>query len=248
MSATSINSWIGVVASLSGLIVGLVTALWVYTKFVLERGLLPPVQFWLGCKAFGLQGGKTPLEIDIHLKNLGTATLIATNIRIDIRYLTDSDPIEPSLTEKPAALFGQLRFSRSLKAEMVEQSGLEVAPEPKRKKLRDGDPPDTAKEHRGLSIIGHDTFVQAKVDQTYTFVTAVPAGTRYVLVWSTFDYAQRPKPLQNTVLWISRRLGLIQFTLAHATEGHTTQQVYELKDGTIVSAQSAITDQVTSAN
>jgi hypothetical protein len=231
VAANSLTPWIAIVASLSGLIVGLVTALWAYTKFILERGLLPPTQFWVECRALGCHTGQTPLEIVIHLHNIGSATLIATDIRLDIRYLTDADSLQPWLRAKPEALFGQLTFPWSLKAEMVKQSGRPAAPEPKHKeapKATRGDEPP-----RGFSVMPHDSFVQAKVDQTYTFVTTVPESTRYLLVWAQFAYAQSPKPLPSLMLWISRRLGLIQFTLAHATKPHTTQSVFWLDGGKV---------------
>ena len=68
------------------LIAGAVVALWAYTKYVLERGLLPPVQFDVDCTDIVVSEGKRILEFLIHLKNVGTATLVARNIRLDIRY------------------------------------------------------------------------------------------------------------------------------------------------------------------
>jgi len=74
----------------------------------------------------------------------------------------------------------------------------------------------------------YDTFIQSGIDQRYAFQTAVPDSTTYVLVWSSFEYAQSPRAIQRVMLWLSRRLGLIQFTLKHVAEPHTTERMYKL--------------------
>ena len=78
---------IGLASGILSSIAVLVTAFWVYIKFVVERGLLPPSDFTVQCTAVGDQGGKTILEILLHIKNLGASTLIVSNLRLDVRYL-----------------------------------------------------------------------------------------------------------------------------------------------------------------
>jgi len=70
---------------------GLVTALWVYTKYLLERGFLPPVRFYVTAKKLGKIDKENIIDIKIHLHNIGSATLIARNIRLDLRYLKSTD-------------------------------------------------------------------------------------------------------------------------------------------------------------
>jgi hypothetical protein len=160
-------------------------------------------------------------------------------MRLDIRYLTQADSLQPSLKAKPAALFGQLNFTRSLKAEMVERSGLPAAPEPNRKDVTKTTRDKNERPQRGFSVMGHDTFVQAKVDQTYTFVTAVPESTHYLLVWAEFEYAQKsqatPKrnPVDQPQPWID------PIYTPHATDPHTTQGAYALEAGAVVAADRA---------
>jgi hypothetical protein len=229
MGTNSVQYWIGVVASLSGLVIGLVTALWAYTKFVVERGLLPPVEFWTDCRALGTQAGQRLLEISVHLKNVGNTTLIATDIRVDILYLTREDKVELSVDESKAILFGRLRFTHSLRKDLLAQAKLRALPSPPRTKGAGHGSTDGAGPRRdAFYVMPYDTFVQSHIDQVYTFATAVPSSTSHVLIWSSFRYAQRPKPVQTAVLWVSRRLGLIQFTLAHATAPHTTERVFEI--------------------
>jgi hypothetical protein len=243
----SLTPWIAAVASLSALIIGLVTALWAYTKFIVERGLLPPTQFEIECNPAGTQHGVTLLEIILHLRNLGSSALIASNIRVDVRYLKSDDV--PGLvyldgTETTEAerrrkrrLFGRVDFSRSLRQELEEMRLTESAggepiavaqpadePRKKPRQQRNGRQTET----RGFSVMAHDTFIQSGVDQQYAFQTAVPGSTTYVLVWSSFEYAQSPKALQRAMLSVSRRLGLVQFTLMHVVEAHTTERVFKL--------------------
>ena len=87
----SILSLLKNITLLFSLISGLVTALWVYTKYVLERGFLPPVEFSLTGKKVGTVNDKNIIDIKIHLHNIGSATLIARNIRLDLRYLKSTD-------------------------------------------------------------------------------------------------------------------------------------------------------------
>jgi hypothetical protein len=209
MSIDTLKPWIEVIASLSALIIGLVTALWAYTKFILERGLLPATDFTLECNVLGRQGDKTLLEIILHLKNIGSSVLIANDIRVDIRYLESA----PRLSAKQK-LLGRAEFPKSVLDELLKD-----VPEDEREGLKTG---------RGFSVMPYDSFVQSGVDQRYTFPTAVPASATYALVWSSFRYAQKPKAMQRAALAVSRRLGLVQFTLRHVTKPHTTERVFKL--------------------
>lgn len=209
MNLDAVQQWLGLLSSAAALLIGLVTALWAYTKYILERGLLPPAQFDVDCRFVGSQGSKKLLEILVHLKNLGTSTLIASDIRVDVLYLSDAD--KPSLFEDAAkSTFGRLQFPHSLQRELRKGAAL------------DGE--------RGIRLVSYDTFVQPEVDQVYTLITAIPETTSYVLVWSSFRYAQHPALMSRFVLFVSRRLGLIQYSLSHAREPHTAERVFRLTE------------------
>jgi hypothetical protein len=246
---TSLTQWIAAISSLSALIIGLVTALWAYTKFIVERGLLPPVQFDIECNSVGGQLGVTLLEIILNIRNCGSSTLIITNIREDIRYLRDDevphlihlDGTETTAEEKRrrSTLFGRINFTGSLRRDLEllnptqsdEKDSLESPRAPDQKKKAIIPPKQRAqgkKATRGFSLIPRDTFVQPGIDQQYAFQTAVSASTAYILVWASFEYAQSPRAVQRVMIWLSRRLGLIQFTLQHVTEPHTTERVFKL--------------------
>jgi hypothetical protein len=254
---SSITPWIAIISSLSALIIGLVTALWAYTKFIVERGLLPPTQFEIECNVLGTQHDVTLLEIILHLKNRGSSALIAMNIRLDIRYLEREQVPElgyPEGTEtkdeaeRKGLMFGRVLFPRSVRRELERKSR-----SPRTEPLKDAVPSATqqearrwwsvgakqrrknrnkreprGRERRGFSVMPHDSFVQPGIDQQYTFETAVPSSTSYILAWASFEYAQSPKLVQRAMLWLSRRLGLIQFTLRHVREPHTIERVFKL--------------------
>lgn len=210
---------IQILTGLVSLVASFILALWAYTKFVIERGLLPPVQFDIECRSLDIVKDQRIIEVLIHLKNLGSATLVAQNIRLDIKYLESGD-VAPKLFSE-GKLAGRLDFPRSL-IKKLRVSPDDLAPPVHPSK------PDT-KTHgkqRGFSVMPYDTIVRPAVDQLYTFVTAIPADAAILLAWSSFQYAQRPSKLQNIVLRISRSLGLIQYSLQHIHEPHKVERAF----------------------
>ena len=197
------------------------------------------------------------LDVGLHLKNLGSSTLVARNLRLDIRYrngelggasfqrklakgLFRRGPAG-TLSLKGRGREGRLVFPGSLAedlglgGEAVEAGnprslGIKVtgkkkekAPPPVKKKA---DPPP-----RGWPVLSVNAFVQPGVDQRFGFVTALPAGVSMVLLWGAFEYAQQPSLLQRCLLWLSRQLGLVQFTLDHIERPHSVERVFEVGDG-----------------
>jgi hypothetical protein len=214
----------------ASLLIVSVGALWAYTRYALERALLAPTQFTI--EASSLKDGSGPIvfEVLVHLKNVGTASLIVRNIRLDIRYLTTEDRLT-NVADAGSVMFGRLFFEHQLRRDIMADVPASM-PADRSAALPVGQsnpkkhgPPSTG---RGFLIVPHDTFVQAGVDQIYTFVTSLERTCRFVLAWASFEYAQSPSRLQRGVLWISRRLGLIQYTLQHATAPHTVERVFRV--------------------
>ena len=135
--------------------------------------------------------------------------------------VTSSDPQDP--------LLGKLYFGGSLRKELAVGSWHDTI-DAEAVRRRKPTTKTRALEGRGFLLLDDDTFVQAGVDQSYTFVTALPEGCRYVLVWASFQYAQRPRGLQSFLVGLSRRLGLIQYTLEHVTEPHTVERLVPLPE------------------
>lgn len=195
---------------------GLVAALWAYTKFVLERGILAPAQLDMKAAVTDTIGGWRLLEVTINIRNVGSSTLVASDLRADIRYLGSSDSIE--LFDVPAS---NARYGRA------------VFPHSVRRQVRAGsaNPPSSPEgDGRGFLVVDHDTFVQANVNQPYTFVTRIPDTARFLLLFASFRYAQRPRRLARVLLRLSRRLGLIQYTLDHVREPHTVERLVDVHD------------------
>lgn len=86
-----VKFWVEIGAAIAVIIGTVIGGIWAYTKYVLEKSLLPPVQFFAECKNLGCHGDKKLLEVVVHIKNLGSHTLVARNIRVDILYLDKSD-------------------------------------------------------------------------------------------------------------------------------------------------------------
>ena len=93
-------------------------ALWAYTKFVVERRLLPPVEFTIDCNILGKQEGKFLVEILFRLKNVGNSTLVATDIKARIRYINVNEEVKVfSDTSKPT--FAHVAFPYSYSKEVL---------------------------------------------------------------------------------------------------------------------------------
>jgi hypothetical protein len=215
MDGNAVKTWVDIVSGIITLVAGLVVALWAYTRFVLERGLLPPVQFDIDCTVAGRQRGHIILEIAPHLHNVGAATLVARQMRVDVRYLDAADAAD-AVPDPTRSTFGRLHFPRSLRGDLQAR-----AP---------GPAPGRPEERRGFVLLGRQTFVQPGVDQRYTFVTSVPATTAYVLLWSAFDYGLQPSRLQRAIVWVSRRLGLLQFSLDDVRAPHTAERIFNVAE------------------
>jgi hypothetical protein len=204
----AIKPWVDLITGVLTLLGGILAATWAYTKFVVERGLLAPSQFSIDCTVVGQQKDIKILEIILRLKNVGTSTLIVGNIRIDVRGLNENDG--PKLFDDPGKpTFGRVVFPHVL----LPSAPTGISPKGKHK-------------DRGVCLLLYDTFVQAGVEQLYTFVTAVPSSNAFVLVWSSFEYAQHPSVFQSAALLLSRWFGLIQYSLGHVTKPHTAERVF----------------------
>lgn len=237
---------IKIAAGIFTLAAGFLTALWAYTIFILERGLLPPVQFFIECKLLGTTKDSRIVELQIHLNNVGTATFVAKNIRLDIRYL-NGDSHSINLFDESRKI-GRLNFPGSLANDLgVKQETInpqintsKASKLSKRSNLfkrfnpSNKDSNKRPSKQRGFSIIGYDTFVQPNVDQAYSFVTALPKNTDFILAWSSFEYAHTPNKLQEIIFGLSRFIGLIQYSLQHTSEPHTVEHAFDIRDVSVM--------------
>lgn len=194
-----ITSIVTVIAVVSG-------GLWAYTKFVVERGLIPPVEFTVDCNRLGTQHGKQLIEVLFHIENVGGSILVIKDYSAKIRYISSDEEIK--LFRNPDdKKFGRANFP-NVQTRTWQPEQLNVPSE--------------------IPVVPHPTFVQPKVDQVYYLVTAVPQSASFLLVSGEFHYAKRPPWLQRKTIKLSRCLGLIQYSLDDVDEPHTVQRAFRL--------------------
>lgn len=234
LSAAPLQEIVTLLLGVLTLVAGTLGGLWTYTRFIVERGLLPPVQFDVACRRLGKVGRRRVLDVGMYLENVGASTLVASNLRLDVRYLTTSCKEAAFLHGFGKA--GRLEFSGCLVEDLKLRPGERILPPPE-KEEKETEPAKSAaaredrtrsKPLRGMPLLQEDAFVQPGVNQRFSFVTAVPAEASTVLLWGAFEYARRPSGLQRAALWLSKRLGLIQFPLEHIERPHTVERVFEV--------------------
>jgi hypothetical protein len=221
--------WIGYLKE-SIIFLGLLAAAFLtYTKFVIERGIFPPVQFWIECKTVGQQGDRVVLEILLHLKNLGSSVLVATNICIEVWYLRMGDAPE-FLKKNPGQkhLKGRLCFPHCLKDEVV-QSKMDSKAQGETYPKICGELTEKEPCDHKFHLLNYDTFIKPSVDQVYTFITSVPKSTTYVRIFASFKYPENPSILQRYCLNLGRLFGLINYTLEDISEPHTCERAFKVE-------------------
>jgi len=201
---------------------GLIAAAFLaYTKFVIERGIFPPAQFCIRCNTLGLQKDRVVLEILLCLKNLGSSVLIVSNLNLELRYIKKEEDIEFLKIRDPKKwhLLGRLCFPHCLKEEVCKINILDP-------KIC-GEDKDSC--NHSFCVLGHRTFVKPGVDQIYTFVTSVPETTSFIRVFASFEYPKEYSRLQKYSLEVSRRLGLINYTLKNIGFPHTCESIFRVE-------------------
>jgi hypothetical protein len=224
MNPNYIKSWIEVIQGLITIAAMLIGGFWAWSKFVVERGLIPPSQMDLALRTVGSSESATIVEIAVRLHNKGSSALVVSDLRVRLRYLDDKDDIQViDEAEKPA--FGRVNFPH---AHVLNRIGAEERVAHARTHGHDHD----SRLGRGEFLVVPDhTFVQPGVDQLYTFVTALPRTSSYVLARASFRYEMHPSKMQLGVLRISRKVGVIQYSLEHVREPHTIERSFKIGDG-----------------
>jgi hypothetical protein len=227
MTLDSYAAWLQAVSGTFALVTAAIVGLWVYTRFVLERGLVPPSEFNTECSIAGSHQGHYLIQVFLRINNHGASNLIIRNLRVDLHYLDEKDKVRLA-TE--AASFGRIRFERSVRRLVQQQASQEdlghAATVPTT--IVQSEKGELA--GRGIVVVPWDTFVQGKTEQVFTYLTALPTTARYVRVWASFEYAQNPSRFQNWTVKLSRRLGLIQYSLKHISKPHTAERLFSVQE------------------
>jgi hypothetical protein len=218
MNPHQIKAWIDVVQGLITIAATLLGGFWVWSKFVLERGLIPPSQMTISLRKLASSDSATMVELEVGIHNKGSSALVVCDLRIRLRYLNNDDEIEV-FNDPKKTVYGRVNF---LHAHDFDSD---------KRDLKEGDRSDFPPlAHGEFLLIPYDTFVQPGVEQKYTFVTALPQTASYVLARSSFRYEMRPSRTQLRILRLSRKLGMFQYSLDHVREPHTVEKSFNIRD------------------
>ena len=227
MDPNYIKSWIEVIQGTITIAAMLIGGFWAWSKCVVERGLMPPSQMDLEFRTIGSSESATIVEIAVRLHNKGSSALVVSDLLVRLRFLDDNDDIQ--VIDKPEkTTFGRVSFPH---AHVLNGIGAE-----ERVIHAGAHGHDSLLGHGEFLIVRHHTFVQPGVEQLYTFVTALPRTSSYVLALASFRYEVHPSKMQLWVLRISRKVGMIQYSLEHVNEPHTIERSFKIDSvGTVAS-------------
>jgi hypothetical protein len=218
------------IASIAGV---LVASLWAWSRFVLERGLMPPSEMRIRVRRLGGNGSGIIVQAEIRILNKGSSALIVDNLRIRLRHIQRGDSLTV-LSDQNKSTFGHLEFPHASVAGVPlvpERTQLERISEQKMAKSMGKRKPREYKLGTGeFLVVPHDTFVLPGVTQMYAFVTCLPEATDYVLAKASFNYEIRPTMVQLGLLRLSRELGMLQYSLDHVKKPHTIESAFKLSD------------------
>jgi len=195
----------------------LVGGLWALTKYVIERGLVPAAEFDLDCNVIGEKDEHKIIEVTVHILNKGSSILVTENISLILKTICTNNTL--SLYEDNRKL-GRLIFPNSLSKDLTKKQQNKVSKDLTKKQQN--------KVSQAFTLVPYNTFVQPSVDQKYPFVTFISRNVEFLYAQAEFQYAQKPTPIQSGILWVSRRIGLIQYTLQHIYEPHRVQRVFNV--------------------
>lgn len=214
-----VKTYVDIIVSIIGLFGGLFVGLWAYTKFILERGLVPPAEFDI-CVGniekvgnIGSQEYSTIVEIRPLIRNKGSSVLVISPIEIDIRFAYSDLPLEkfyPTTDYTKPYLAGRAIFPESLR----EYSDSE--------KLR---------------VVHYDTFISPQVEQYYSFIACLPSDVSLILVKCSFKYRKSPSELMLLIFSLSRFFGLVQFTLDDIRKPHTCERMFSVKQENVMQVE-----------
>jgi hypothetical protein len=201
----------------------------------------------ISLRTLGSSEAATMVELEIHIRNLGSSALVVGYLCLRLRYLRQDEQI--GLIDKPeGSPHGHLNFPHAhvlngigREARQVEygvREGVKQTAKDATAKDATRDPAKpgsnkkakkTAKLASGeFLVVPYDTFVQPGVEQIYSFVTALPPEASYLLARATFRYQLRPSPMQKGILWVSRKMGILQYSLHHVSEPHTIEKSFRI--------------------
>ena len=113
MPIESALSWLDVSLKIAAILSILIGGLWAWSKYIIERGLIPPVDFSIDYNIVGTNPQKHVIEVLLFLRNLGNSTLVAKDVKLRVKYLNQKDEIDVFKCNKDVK-FGRVNFSNPL--------------------------------------------------------------------------------------------------------------------------------------
>lgn len=208
-----VEIYVKIIVSIISLFGGLFAGLWVYTKFILERGLVPPAEFDICVGNIESQGSSTIVEIRPLIRNKGSSVVVVSPIEIDIRFTYSKLPLE--------------RFYATTNYRKPYLAGRAIFPE----SLCDYS--DSEK----LCILPYDTFISPQVEQYYSFIACLPSDVSLILVKCSFKYRKSPSELMLWIFSLSRFFGLVQFTLDDIRKPHTCERMFSVEQENVMQVE-----------
>jgi hypothetical protein len=219
MNEGDIKTWLDILKNVFSLFALVAASFWAWSRFVVERGLLPSTQMDISCRTLGAKGAAKLLEIGIRLRNKGSSALVVRNLRLRLRYIDDADEIRVIDAEGSPA-FGRLEFFH---AHLID----EVGGRERTVTITKGDRKVSLARGEFL-VVPYDTFVQPDVEQLYAFATAIPLSAGYLMARASFEYEMHPSKIELGILRLSRKIGMIQYSLDHISKPHTIEKSFNL--------------------
>jgi|WetSurMetagenome_2_1015567.scaffolds.fasta_scaffold129628_2 hypothetical protein len=233
-SKEDLDSWLITFGKIWAILGSLVAAFIGYLRLVFEKGLFPPTEFSIECKAVGKQGDQIILEILLSIKNMGSSTLVVKNLGTRIRFLLDNYPFPRHCIEEDR--IGRLEFPCNLEKCLIpymfhlESGTAEEQPDCSSKnRKKENDKNDC----KGFPVVPYDTFILPGVEQVYSFISSIPDRASFVLVHASFNYPKITNIWQKIILKIAAETGLINYSLKNVNEPHTCERVFEVKIGQV---------------
>ncbi|HWB23942.1 MAG TPA: hypothetical protein VG738_00615 [Chitinophagaceae bacterium] len=165
MDSSPFKNTVDIIESLvksAGVIIG---AVWVYLKFIRTRENFPKIEFNVDLRVVGRQDEKIIIEVIANLENKGLVRHWINDFTCDVLILRKEAPV----------IHGDERINYQLLFE-------------KYNPVKDEKNETHTEKIVWIPKDWYDSFVDAGIQQQYTYLTAVPCDTAFISIYSGFHY------------------------------------------------------------
>ncbi len=187
---------------LIGALIAAIGGLWALIKYIIEKGSVAAAELKIECEVLSEKGEQKIVELTVNIFNAGASILVAEKISMKLKTLSLGDRL---LLYDDIKKFGRLIFPHSV----AKKCG-----------------PD--KNDGFFLLVPYSTFVHPGVNQKYSFITVVDQSTDFLHAHVKITFPQRGQGIRNAILHVSRRIGLIQYSLSHIYEPSSIQKGFKV--------------------